>query len=597
MQRLTAVSVSGLRGLLLARVILALLVAAGMAAAAMPPEGKTHPRLVTVASTRCTSCHQKLFEGRAIVHPPAVENCTACHDVTVSESGTQVALKEQEPVLCLSCHDGLEAAARGTLKASHPPVAESCASCHEPHAASVEHLLVSPVRELCTTCHDLASLQGSHGGQLGERTQCLQCHAPHGSASAHMLTGSRLHPPFADKSCDACHRAPIGGRVRLRARGEQLCTACHGDVAKPAGEGGSLHAALRSSRGSPGCLSCHSPHMSANPSLLVKPGPELCGKCHEGVVKAAAAKTGHPPAAEDCLSCHKPHQASVPKLLGESPPALCLSCHDSDGLKKAHLGADVGALACVSCHTPHGAGNPKLLARTVHPPVLEDCGTCHEGSAKKLVEDGGPALCLTCHEDIGTLAAKAKVPHPAMEVARCVDCHNPHASPQARLVKAPGGAECLACHDDKGPGPGEFGHGAIGLVGCEACHEPHGGENPKLLRLTGNALCLGCHDSRLLRIENGAQVVRLLGRFDVPAARAQAIATLRLTPNGERDHPIPGHRVVGTPSAKELAATTTTFKGELGCLTCHDPHKGRSPQLFKEGAASAAQACARCHPK
>ena len=174
---------------------------------------------------------------------------------------------------------------------------------------------------------------------------------------------------------------------------------------------------------------------------------------------------------------------------------MCLGCHDAAdaSLGKKHLGAKLDSLACTSCHTPHGAGNPKALARYLHPPVTEGCDACHQGSASKLVEDGNPPLCLTCHEDVGNAAKAAKVPHAAMEAARCVDCHNPHASPQQRLVKAPAGAPCLACHTDQAAGAGESAHGAITIVGCQSCHEPHGGSRPKLLRAEGNDLCLGCH--------------------------------------------------------------------------------------------------------
>lgn len=579
-------------GQLLGLAVLALVFATARGLAAE----KSHPRLVSVAATQCITCHKAVTEGKSFLHPPAAD-CATCHEVKVSEAGTRVALQQEGAALCLSCHDGLAAAAKGTLKASHPPVAEACVTCHNPHASNTERLLVSPIPELCTTCHDLASLQGSHGGQLGAQTDCRTCHVPHGSANPHMLAGSRLHPPFADGSCEACHLAPLGGRTRLRARGERLCAACHGDMAKPAAEGGGVHPALRGTRTSAGCLSCHNPHMSQSPRLLVKEGPALCAKCHDSVVKAATAKTGHPAASEDCLSCHQPHTSKLPRLLSDRPPALCLNCHDADGLKKPHLGAEVVSLDCVSCHTPHGAGNPKLLAKNVHPPVLEDCAICHEGSSKKLVENGESALCLMCHEDIGKLASSAKVPHPAMEVARCADCHNPHASPQERLVKAPGGGPCLVCHDDKAPGPGEFGHGAIALLGCRACHEPHGGQNPTLLRKTGSALCLGCHDPASQRVEKGASTIRLLDRFEVPAQRARDIATLRLSKDGERNHPVPGHRVIGRATAKELKQVATTFDGELGCLTCHDPHKGRARQLFRWNAASSAEACAHCHLK
>ncbi|HEX9187866.1 MAG TPA: cytochrome c3 family protein [Vicinamibacteria bacterium] len=576
--------------------MLGLGLSAWAAAATKPP--KIHPRLVSAASTKCTGCHAPLFQGKANVHPPAREDCTACHEVQSSEAGTTVTLTTAGPALCLGCHDGLAAAAAGRLKTPHAPVADSCTSCHDPHASAVPRLLTTRPSELCAACHEVAGLQTPHRGQLAASASCVACHSPHGSAYPKMLAGAVLHAPFADKSCEACHRPPMGGRTRLKGRADVLCASCHGDVPTSAPPGGSWHPALEGSRTASGCLTCHDPHLSPNRKLLVKTGTALCVSCHGEVARAAGAKGGHAPAADDCLSCHKPHAAPGPSLLAEAPRAVCLGCHDAAdaGLRKAHLGAKVEGLDCTSCHSPHGAGHAKALARYVHAPLTEGCDACHQGSASKLLEDGGPPLCLTCHEEVGTKAKSAKVRHAAMDAARCVDCHNPHASPRQRLVKEAGGAGCLACHSDQAPGAGEQSHGAIGLVGCEACHEPHGGARPKLLRGVGNGLCLGCHRASGARLP-AEGMVPLAGRFEVPAAAAQAIRTVLLSPDGSRGHPTRDHLVVALPPAPSAAGPRSTFKGELSCLACHDPHKGKSAHLLRWGAVSAADACLNCHRK
>ena len=438
-----------------------------------------------------------------------------------------------------------------------------------------------PASAACASCHDIAGLQASHGGQLTPSVSCVACHSPDDSANRKLLKGTVLHAPFAEKSCETCHRPPIGGRTRLKGRADALCASCHRDVPVSAPAGGSWHPALEGSRTASGCQSCHDPHLSPNRKLLVKTGTALCASCHDEVVKAAGATGGHAPAADDCLSCHKPHAAPGPHLLAEAPRAVCLGCHDAAdaGLRKAHLGAKVEGLDCTSCHTPHGAGHAKALARYLHAPVTEGCDACHRGSASKLVEDGNPPLCLACHEEVGRKAKAAKVPHAAMEAARCVDCHNPHASAQPRLVKQPGGAPCLACHADQAPAAGESDHGAIALVGCQACHEPHGGARPKLLRAAGNALCLGCHGTPA----------------PGPPATGRPVRSLPLSPDGTRGHPVPGHLVLAP--APKAAWSKSVFTGEMGCLACHDPHKGKSAHLFRWGAASAAEACLNCHRK
>lgn len=590
-------SPSPLTPALAATVLGAALLASPSAAA---PAAKAHPRLVDLETTSCVNCHGELIEDKAVVHPPVADDCTTCHEMTLGEEGTSVALIEAEPALCVFCHDDKEKAVSGELAAPHSPVTDSCLTCHDPHAGDNPQMLHEPVPQLCLDCHDLGDLEGIHGDQITEATQCVSCHQPHGSDNPSLLQASKLHPPFAEGSCEACHRQPFGERIRLRARGNKLCAACHGDVAKAGrAAGGSVHGALEEERGRAGCLNCHSPHMSAQGRLLLEPRPALCGECHGEIVAGALAPTGHVPAADDCLTCHQPHGSEQPRLLNDSPKQLCFLCHDPGDadLSKAHLGADPSRLLCIGCHTPHGNGNPKLLAKTVHPPLLDGCDTCHDGAYNKWWEGGSPDLCLLCHDDIGEAAEKAPVPHAAMEVGTCTDCHNPHATPQDKLIKSPGAGPCADCHDDKVAGPGEVAHGVIDSIGCRACHEPHGGTRENLLRAPGDELCLGCHGPNAFEVPDDAETVTLLGRFEVPADAARALPRLALSADGERNHPVAMHRVRGLPTEQELKKIETSFTGELTCLVCHDPHKGASKRLFRWGASLTQEACLHCHSK
>jgi predicted CXXCH cytochrome family protein len=91
--------------------------------------------------------------------------------------------------------------------------------------------------------------------------------------------------------------------------------------------------------------------------------------------------------------------------------------------------------------------------------------------------------------------------------------------------------------------------------------------------------------------------VSLAGRFEVPAAAAQAIRTLILSPDGTRGHPTPEHLVAAPAPASTAGPSKSVFKGELSCLACHDPHKGKSAGLLRWGAVSSADACLNCHRK
>jgi len=571
-----------------------LLVAVRLPAAAVQP--REHPTLVRADPALCAGCHEELLAGHEQVHLPAAEDCTTCHELVRGDAGMTVALADDEPALCLGCHDGLTPSVERTLESPHPPVPDSCVNCHDPHAGDQVSLLASSVGEICAGCHDRESLAEVHGGQLTDATDCVSCHAPHGSDHGGMLRASHQHVPFADGSCVGCHREPFGDRIRLRARGERLCTACHGKFERP--DGGSLHPAVAGQRGRAGCLSCHDPHMSDNHALLLDATPAGCATCHEAIGAQAAAESGHAPAADDCATCHAPHVAEQPALLRWAGGDLCSTCHEASAeLSQAHLGADPTTLDCTGCHDAHGTGHPSLLARTLHPPLLDGCETCHEGSFDRVVDDGGSSLCTSCHGDVGATATDAHVLHAAMEFTRCVDCHEPHASARDKLVRRAEGGICADCHEAQLAGEGEVAHGVIELVGCRACHEPHGGERPKLLRAEGSALCLACHDSREIELRSAAARTTPLQRFGVPDALVAATATLALSPDGEQGHPLDHHRVLGVPTAQELKKIDTTFEGEFTCLTCHDPHKGRSEKILQWNAANSMEACVNCHPK
>lgn len=571
---------------------LAAALAVGLIAAKAFPAA-THPGLVDPAKAKCTTCHAKVLAAK-LKHRPVLEDCRSCHEFGKTDGQTTVQLSTPQPALCVTCHDGLTKSADGSLAAPHAPVVESCDGCHDPHSSVEAHLLKSSVPALCVDCHAAIDLDKEHGVNVS-RSDCAGCHAPHGSGTKGMLTAAQQHAPFRERTCQACHRKSVGARVRLQVERGALCFACHSEVEASLANG-SVHGAVRQGA----CVGCHDPHLAGEGKLLKAKGAALCFSCHLDIRARASSKGAHAPVTEGCDACHAPHRSDNPRQLTAKLPDLCLTCHDATDKKliATHLGADLGKLTCTSCHDPHGSPEKKLLAsRSVHQPFREGCTSCHEGAAGKLVENGTKELCFACHGDLQEALGKLKVAHPALAVSECVACHTPHASAQAKLIKAPGGGPCLACHEDKGPGAGEVIHGVMDTIGCTACHEAHGGANSKLLRMTGSALCLGCHDPRNTRAAEGNDTVTLLGRFSVPVTVAKEIRTVRLAADGQHNHPVTGHRTVGAPSKDELGRTTTTFTGELACESCHDPHKGRSRQLFRGGASGGQEVCRQCHKK
>jgi len=577
-------------------IVLAFLISAGVTPRlAASTEAKRHPMLADPAKAKCATCHTKVLAG-LVKHAPT-ENCTSCHTLSKGEAQTTVTLADRDPALCLTCHGGFEKfteAGEKKLAGAHPPVADGCTGCHDPHSSASKKLLKKLPPGLCIDCHAADDLKKAHPVSV-DKSNCLACHAPHGSAQKQMMAGSVLHPPFAEKSCDACHAKGVAARRSRKKGGGELCLACH-DLGEPPA-GGSLHGAVQTGL----CTGCHDPHMSDRPKLLKKDGPSLCTGCHAPIAALLAGASVHPPATEDCTGCHAPHQSAGAKLLSDSVPALCLNCHDAGDkpLRGKHLDADFSKLACLACHNPHGSNEKHLLAAgSVHPPFGEgSCDSCHADSKSTAFnEKKKNDICAACH-DIAEKAQQAKVPHPALESADCVDCHSPHASKQERLVRSAGAGPCADCHGDQVAGEGESQHGAILRFGCRACHEPHGGDHAKLLRIVGNDLCIGCHEPRSFAGEKGKETVLLLGRFAVPKKEAERLATLRLSPDGRRNHPVADHPVIGSVTGDAATRPGLTWKGELSCLTCHDPHKGASKKILRWGVKDGMSACLKCHTK
>ncbi|MEW5877261.1 MAG: cytochrome c3 family protein [Acidobacteriota bacterium] len=557
-----------------------------MTSVALPVVAKQHPSLVNPETTRCSTCHQ-LFPPSAQAHPPAEKNCLTCHRFTKEGEKTQVALAASQPDLCLSCHKGLSKPASLTLTGAHPPVGDQCTSCHEPHASTEKHLLSQGPPKLCLSCHGENDVQDKHPLPV-LASSCVGCHAPHGSDVKGMLLGQVLHPPFAEKTCQACHRKGLGSKVLMQKTGAALCFACHSQQEKT-WSSGTVHGAVQKGQ----CTACHNPHLSAQPHLVRATGPALCVGCHQDVGKKLQAKSPHSPAQEDCLTCHQPHQADRSGLLQAPVNELCGNCHDGSdkGFAAKHLQAKGDKLACVGCHDPHGSQGVHLLAEgSSHPPFAEgSCDACHEGSAQKVMEGGSRKLCFACHSDMEENLAKGDV-HGAVEAGECVACHSPHASRQSSLLKATPASVCGECHPDQLPGPGETAHGVIKVLGCQACHQPHQGKD-KLLRKEGPELCTACHVAKA----TSELQVTLFGKFTVPREQWSQWARLRLTPDGTRNHPVTGHRVLGTPTA--AGRNKSSFTGELSCLTCHDPHKGQGRALARQGQDGKPVTCETCHAK
>ncbi|HID98391.1 MAG TPA: DmsE family decaheme c-type cytochrome [Thermodesulfobacteriaceae bacterium] len=104
----------------------------------------------------CTSCHIK-FKAKLYYpsHHPMKEgkmSCDSCHNPHGSATGAPGMLKTEERVndLCLDCHTRYQ----GPFVFEHAPVAESCLECHDPHGTVANNLLKQNEPFLCLQCHE-----------------------------------------------------------------------------------------------------------------------------------------------------------------------------------------------------------------------------------------------------------------------------------------------------------------------------------------------------------------------------------------------------------------------------------------------------------
>ncbi|MEA3547596.1 MAG: GSU2203 family decaheme c-type cytochrome [Thermodesulfobacteriota bacterium] len=117
----------------------------------------------------CVSCHSnQKARMYSISHHPLREGymtCDSCHAPHGNATGAAGMLKTEERVndLCLECH----ARYQGPFVYEHAPVAESCLECHDPHGTVANNLLKQNEPFLCLQCHE-GHFHGMRTGVVGQ---------------------------------------------------------------------------------------------------------------------------------------------------------------------------------------------------------------------------------------------------------------------------------------------------------------------------------------------------------------------------------------------------------------------------------------------
>lgn len=267
---------------------------------------------------------------------------------------------------------------------------ESCKTCHRIQSEAFSHtkmgriMLNAPRNELeargCESCHGPARGHVESRGALEsiirfgkdspqpvevQNLQCLQCH----EKGQRMFWQGSTHESRG-LSCVSCHQvmhpSPEGSRFSeplndnrqfVKQTQMEVCFQCH--QMRRAQLQRSSHMPFR--EGKVTCASCHNPHGSPNPKLLIASSTnETCYTCH--AERRGPFLWEHPPVMENCMNCHEAHGSSNPQLLKARTPRLCQRCHiearhpTTPQLPTARFAFN---RSCTNCHSQiHGSNHP-----------------------------------------------------------------------------------------------------------------------------------------------------------------------------------------------------------------------------------------------
>ncbi len=259
------------------------------------------------AAADCLSCHDphqsaspKLM--RAFVHSPfEAKACDSCH--APAKDGKVVLTQQTAKQLCVTCHEETAKQIEGA-KVQHPGAAGDCTDCHNPHAGQSPAFIKPDPVNACLTCHtDQAELQKKkHIHQPAFEQGCSTCHEPHGGNDEHLLRAAQPN---------------------------QLCLECHGPDAKPQPVADSHTVTIFD-----GKVKLPENYFRSVPRLPLKYGRGHPVEHHPVVDQMQPDDVTKVRVAINCATCHQPHASSQPDLLVKDQAnnaAFCASCHKDMG--------------------------------------------------------------------------------------------------------------------------------------------------------------------------------------------------------------------------------------------------------------------------
>jgi predicted CXXCH cytochrome family protein len=257
-------------------------------------------------TANCLECHDPHQSAvphlmAKFEHPPfASGDCDTCH--APAKDGKVVLTQADSKSLCITCHGDQEKLIEDA-KVPHPGAqASDCVDCHSPHASAQPGLPKTDTVSICLGCHsEIADLQKKsvrHQPVFGQG--CYVCHEAHGSNNEHLLRAA------GNALCMECHGPEsrpqkvesenlvtiFGGKVELpgdyfRKNRVEILPLQYGvghpvenhpvqDVVDPT-DSSKVKVHIT-------CLTCHQPHASTQPGMLVNDQADnmaFCDTCHK----------------------------------------------------------------------------------------------------------------------------------------------------------------------------------------------------------------------------------------------------------------------------------------------------------------------------
>jgi predicted CXXCH cytochrome family protein len=296
----------------------------------LEPTAENRFHLTNATPALCVDCHDVKDADLQKKHsnqPFGTANCVQCHDPHQSDSpklmakfqhvpfqgngcdtchqpakdGKVVLTQTDTKALCVTCHDD-KVKQIDSAKVSHAGAAGDCTDCHNPHASSQPGLPKTDSVTICLGCHSDIADQGKKSvhHQPAFAQGCSTCHTPHGGDNDHLLRAK------GNSLCLECHGPDSAAQ---KDETNHLLTLFNGTVRLPDDYYVKNKVAilpLRYGLGHPvdyhpvsdvmdpsnqskvktplSCMSCHQPHASAQPDLLIKDqvnNMAFCDNCHK----------------------------------------------------------------------------------------------------------------------------------------------------------------------------------------------------------------------------------------------------------------------------------------------------------------------------